>query len=92
MLTRLLFRLLVTSITPPSVCTTSTVFALARPEYLKELIDFRLCGSVVMRAPCLPIRLRPVCRRFWLKQDVSRRIGQRRSGEIFDMAVACGSR
>ena len=56
---RLAFLVFVVSTTPPSVGTTSTVFAFARPEYFQLFRAVGLFGSMVNSAPRLPMPLRP---------------------------------
>merc|ERR1719203_171935 len=84
---RLSSRLFVVSTHPRSaIGTMSIVFSLASPEYLNEFSPVRLFGSVVNRAPALPIRLRPQAFCVTMKHEVSRTIGQSRSGDTFAMA------
>eukprot|EP00965_Chrysotila_dentata_P255953 6212389-Pleurochrysis_carterae.AAC.4 len=70
--------------TPPSARgVRESVCEFAKPENLKLLRPVRLCGSLVKRAPALPITLRPDCLRVMLKHDVSRTMGQISSAETF---------
>jgi hypothetical protein len=84
------FDLLVRS-TPPSTGVTSTVFALARPEYFHELRPVGLLGSMVNSAPRLPITfVRPDCLALRMWHEVSRTTPQIRSGDA--LAMVCKGR
>ena len=86
------FLLLVVSTMPlPSLAgSIPTVLALARPEYLKELMPVKLFGSSVKWPPFLPIPLRWLIRRFSRWHDWSLMHDHSTSAETFDMVLRNG--
>ena len=82
---RALFLVLVVRTTPPSVGSSETVLAFARPLYFHAFLLATLLGSVVNSAPRLPIPLRPDCLFLMIKLEVSRTMPHTRSGETFAM-------
>ena len=81
-------RLLVVRTMPFSVGSIPTVFAFARPEYLKELIPVKLFGSSVSCAPALPIPDLRLALRFRRWAEVSFTTDQTTSGEQFAILLA----
>ena len=81
-------RLLVVRTMPFSVGSIPTVFAFARPEYLKELMPVKLFGSSVRCTPALPICDLPLTLRLRTWQEVSFTRDQITSGEQFAIVLA----